>query len=220
MIFFEFFTKFVNPMASFIKIYEENPSEKGIENALKVLKKGGIIIYPTGAVYCAGCDITNYAAMERLAKIKGVKLPKADFSIMFNDLSNLSNYIRQVDTPTFKILKKNLPGPYTFVLPSNHKLPKAFKSRKTIGIRIPESNITQQLIEKLGNPIAATSVHDEDDIVEYTTDPELIYEKWQHKVDLVIDGGYGGNIHTTVVDLSGGEPTLLRKGLGKGFDEE
>jgi tRNA threonylcarbamoyl adenosine modification protein (Sua5/YciO/YrdC/YwlC family) len=207
-------------MAEFIKIYEENPSEKHLETVVKTLKKGGIIIYPTGAVYCAGCDITNNSAMERLAKIKGIKPQKTDFSIIFSDLSNLSNYVRQLETHTFKILKKYLPGPYTFILPSINKLPKFFKGKKTIGIRIPESNITQQLVKMLGNPIAATSVHDEDAVVEYTTDPELIHEKWQHKVDLVIDAGFGGNVHTTVVDLSSnGDPVLLRKGLGDGFDD-
>lgn len=206
-------------MAAYIRIYEENPSEKDLESAVKTLRKGGIVIYPTGAVYCVGCDITNNAAMEKLARIKGVKPQKADFSIIFSDLSNLSSFVRQIDTPTFKILKKHLPGPYTFILPSNSKLPKAFKGRKTIGIRIPESNIAQELVKRLGNPIAATSVHDEDEVVEYTTDPELIYEKWQHQVDLLIDGGYGGNIHTTVVDLSNETPVLLRKGLGEGFND-
>jgi len=201
-------------MAQFIKIYEENPNEKEINKVVKVLKDGGLIIYPTDTVYGLGCDITNTKAMEKVAKIKGVKLEKADFSFICSDLSNLSDYVRQIDTPTYKILKRALPGPYTFILPSNNNLPKAFKKKNTVGIRIPDNSIITTLVAKLGNPIVSTSIYDEDDLIEYTTDPELIFEKWENIVDVVIDGGYGGNIPSTIIDLSTDEPTLIREGKG------
>ncbi|REE82056.1 tRNA threonylcarbamoyl adenosine modification protein (Sua5/YciO/YrdC/YwlC family) [Lutibacter oceani] len=201
-------------MAELIKIYEENPNERELEKVVEILKKGGLIIYPTDTVYGLGCDITNMKAMEKVAKIKGVKLDKANFSFICYDLSNLSDYIKQIDTATYKILKKHLPGPYTFVLPSNNNLPKAFKNKKTVGIRIPDNNIIRELVKKLGNPIVSTSIYDEDDLLEYTTDPELIYEKWGNIVDVVIDGGYGDNNPSTVVDLSDNEITILREGKG------
>lgn len=205
-------------MAEFIKLFEKNPSEKELDKVVKILKKGGLIIYPTDTVYGLGCDITNAKAMEKVAKLKGVKLNKAHFSFICYDLSNLSDYVKQIDTPTYKILKKALPGPYTFVLPGNSNLPKTFKGKKTIGIRIPNNTIIRELVKKLGNPIVSTSIYDEDDLVEYTTDPELIFEKWNHMVDVVIDGGYGGNIPSTVVDVSEGEINLLREGKGKMFE--
>jgi tRNA threonylcarbamoyl adenosine modification protein (Sua5/YciO/YrdC/YwlC family) len=201
-------------MAELIKIYNENPNEREIDKVVKILQKGGLIIYPTDTVYGLGCDITNTKAMERVAQLKGLKLDKANFSFICYDLSNLSDYVKQIDTPAYKILKKALPGPYTFVLPSSTSLPKAFKNKKTVGIRIPDNNIIRELVKKLGNPIVSTSIYDEDDLLEYTTDPELIYEKWGNKVDIVIDGGYGSNIPSTVIDLSEGEITVLREGLG------
>ncbi|MDO9593936.1 MAG: L-threonylcarbamoyladenylate synthase [Lutibacter sp.] len=201
-------------MSELIKIYNENPNEREIDKVVKVLQKGGIIIYPTDTVYGLGCDITNTKAMERVAQLKGLKLDKANFSFICYDLSNLSDYVKQIDTPAYKILKKALPGPYTFILPSSTNLPKAFKNKKTVGIRIPDNNIIRELVKKLGNPIVSTSIYDEDDLLEYTTDPELIFEKWENKVDVVIDGGYGSNIPSTVVDLSEGEITILREGLG------
>jgi len=198
----------------FIKIYEENPNPKEIAKVVAVLKKGGVIIYPTDTVYGLGCDITNKAALERIARIKGIKLEKSNFSFICADLSNLSDYIRQIDTTTFKILKRALPGPYTFILPGNNNLPKHFKKKKTVGIRVPDNKITRILVEELGNPIVSTSIHDEDELIEYTTDPELIYEKWEHLVDLVIDGGYGSNIASTIIDLSEEEPRIVREGKG------
>jgi tRNA threonylcarbamoyl adenosine modification protein (Sua5/YciO/YrdC/YwlC family) len=202
-------------MSQLIKIYEENPNEREIDKIVKVLKKGGLIIYPTDTVYGLGCDITNTKAMEKVAKIKGVKLNKANFSFICYDLSNLSDYVKQIDTATFKTLKRNLPGPYTFILPGNNNLPKAFKNKSTVGIRIPDNNIIRELVKKLGNPIVSTSIYDEDDLIEYTTDPELIYEKWGSLVDIVIDGGYGDNTPSTIVDLSEeGEVLVLRKGKG------
>jgi len=202
-------------MSQLIKIYEENPNEREIDKIVKILKKGGLIIYPTDTVYGLGCDITNTKAMEKVAKIKGVKLNKANFSFICYDLSNLSDYVKQIDTATFKTLKRNLPGPYTFILPGNNNLPKAFKNKSTVGIRIPDNNIIRELVKKLGNPIVSTSIYDEDDLIEYTTDPELIYEKWGSLVDIVIDGGYGDNTPSTIVDLSEeGEVLVLRKGKG------
>ncbi|MGY0407780.1 MAG: L-threonylcarbamoyladenylate synthase [Polaribacter sp.] len=200
-------------MANFIKIYTENPNPKEIAKVIKVLQSGGLVIYPTDTVYGLGCDITNTKALEKIAKIKGVKLEKANFSFICNNLSHLSDYIKQIDTATFKILKRALPGPYTFVLPGSNTLPKAFKKKKTVGIRIPDNNIARTLVAQLGNPIVSTSIYDEDDIVEYTTDPELIFEKWQSLVDVVIDGGFGGNYASTVIDLTD-EPTVLRAGKG------
>ncbi len=201
-------------MAKLIKIYPENPNEKEIDKVVKVLKDGGLIIYPTDTVYGLGCDITNTKALEKIAKIKGIKLEKANFSFVCSDLKNLSDYVRQIDTPTFKILKRALPGAYTFILPGNNNLPKEFKKKTTVGIRVPDNNIALEIVRKLGNPIVSTSIYDEDEVLEYTTDPELIFEKWQNLVDIVIDGGYGDNQPSTVIDLSGGEPVVIREGKG------
>lgn len=201
-------------MADFIKLYEENPDPRVVRRVVDVLRKGGLVIYPTDTVYGLGCDITNSRALEKIARIKGVKLAKANWSFICADLSNLSDYVRQIDTPTFKILKRALPGPYTFILPGNTNLPKDFKKKKTVGIRVPDNGIAKSLVEGLGNPIVSTSIHDEDEVLEYTTDPELIFEKWQNLVDVVIDGGYGDNVASTVVDLSGPEPIIVREGRG------
>ncbi|WP_296636752.1 L-threonylcarbamoyladenylate synthase [Polaribacter sp.] len=201
-------------MADFIKIYNENPNPKEIQKVVKVLKNGGLIIYPTDTVYGLGCDITNTKALEKIAIIKGVKLGKANFSFVCNDLSHLSNYIKQIDSSTFKLLKRALPGPYTFILPGSNNLPKAFKKRKTVGIRIPDNNIARALVEALGNPIVSSSIRDDDDILEYTTDPELIFEKWNNLVDLVIDGGYGDNLASTIIDLTDNIPEVIREGKG------
>ncbi|WP_338733626.1 L-threonylcarbamoyladenylate synthase [Mangrovimonas cancribranchiae] len=201
-------------MAELIKIYEENPNPREIKKVIEVLKRGGLIIYPTDTVYGLGCDITNKEALERVAKIRGVKLEKANFSFICKDLSNLSDYVKQIDTTTFKILKRALPGPYTFILPGSKSLPSVFKKKKTVGIRVPNNNIALEIVDKLGNPIISTSIHDEDEVLEYTTDPELIHEKWDKLVDLVIDGGYGDNVASTVIDLSESEPVIVREGKG------
>lgn len=201
-------------MAQFIKIYEDNPNEAAIKKVVDVLRDGGLIIYPTDTVYGLGCDITNTKALERIAKIKGIKLEKANFSFVCSDLSNLSDYVKQIDTSTFKILKRALPGPYTFILPGNNDLPKEFRKKKTVGIRVPNNRIVLDIVKMLGNPIVSTSIHDEDEVLEYSTDPELIFEKWQNIVDLVIDGGYGDNIPSTIIDLSGYEPEVIREGKG------
>lgn len=201
-------------MAQFIKIYPQNPNEAAVAKVVKVLKEGGLVIYPTDTVYGLGCDITNTKALERIAKIKGIKLEKANFSFICHDLSNLSDYVKQIDTPTFKILKRSLPGPYTFILPGNNNLPKEFKKKKTVGIRVPDNAIVLEIVKQLGNPIVSTSIHDDDEVLEYSTDPELIFEKWQNLVDVVIDGGYGDNQPSTIIDLSEGEPVVIREGKG------
>ncbi|MBL86437.1 MAG: threonylcarbamoyl-AMP synthase [Winogradskyella sp.] len=201
-------------MAEFIKIYPENPNPKAVQKVVEVLKRGGLVIYPTDTVYGLGCDITNIKALERIAQIKGVKLEKSNFSFVCEDLSNLSDYVKQINTSTFKILKRALPGPYTFILPGSKSLPNPFKKRKTVGIRVPDNSIALALVNALGNPIVSTSIRDEDDIIEYTTDPELILEKWNNLVDLVIDGGYGGNEASTIIDLSDESPKVVREGKG------
>lgn len=201
-------------MAELIRIYEENPNSKDIKKVVDTLRNGGLIIYPTDTVYGLGCDITNTQALERIAQIKNVKLDKANFSFICENLSNLSDYVKQIDTQTFKILKRCLPGPYTFILPGNSNLPSVFKKKKTVGIRIPNNNICKAIVNQLGNPIVSTSIRDEDEVIEYTTDPELILEKWDKLVDIVIDGGYGDNIPSTVIDLTSNTPEVVRQGKG------
>ena len=201
-------------MAQFIKLYNGNPNEKEIAKIVEVLRNGGLIIYPTDTVYGLGCDITNTKALEKIARIKGVKLEKANFSFVCSDLKNLSDYVKQIDSSTFKLLKRALPGAYTFIMQGNNNLPKDFKKKKTVGIRVPDNLIARTIVERLGNPIVSTSIYDEDDVIEYTTDPELIFEKGQNLVDIVIDGGYGDNTASTVIDLSGDEPVVIREGKG------
>lgn len=201
-------------MAELIRIYEENPNPKEIKRVVDALRDGAVIIYPTDTIYGLGCDITNNAALERVAQLRGVKLEKANFSFICESLSNLSDYVRQIDNQTFKILKRNLPGPYTFILPGNNNLPSVFKKKKTVGIRVPDNNICRALVAGLGNPIVSTSIKDDDEVLEYTTDPELIHEKWDKLVDIVIDGGYGDNIPSTVIDLTTSEPEVIREGKG------
>jgi len=201
-------------MAEIIRIYNENPNPREITKVVKTLRNGGLVIYPTDTVYGLGCDITNNSALEKIAQIKGVKLEKANFSFICHDLSNLSDYVKQIDTSTFKILKRCLPGPYTFILPGNNNLPTVFKKKKTVGIRVPDNNICRAIVEELGNPIVSTSIRDEDEVIEYTTDPELIQEKWDNLVDIVIDGGYGDNIPSTVIDLTTDQPEVVREGKG------
>ena len=201
-------------MAELLKIYPENPNPKAIQKVVDVLRKGGLIIYPTDTVYGLGCDITNVKALERIAKIKGVKLDRSNFSFICHDLSNLSDYVTQIETPIFKLLKRSLPGPYTFILPGANTLPYPFKKKKTVGIRVPDDLIALEIVRVLGNPIVSTSIHDEDEIIEYTTDPELIFEKWNTKVDMVIDGGFGDNQPSTVIEVNKSEITIIREGKG------
>ena len=198
-----------------IKIYPENPNFKEISKTIEVLQKGGIIIYPTDSVYGMGCDIHNHKAVERIAKIKGIKSDKAKFSIICHSLSQLSDYTRPISNAVFKLMKKNLPGPFTFILKANNKVPDIFQSnKKTVGIRIPNNNIVLEIVKEFGSPLLTTSVHDEDAIIEYTTDPELIHENFGEIVDLVIDGGYGQNVPSTIVDCTDDEPVIIRQGIG------
>jgi tRNA threonylcarbamoyl adenosine modification protein (Sua5/YciO/YrdC/YwlC family) len=198
-----------------IKIYPENPNPKAIDQVVQVLRRGGLIIYPTDTVYGLGCDITNHKAIEAIARIRHIKPEKANFSFICHDLSNLADYTKSIDNTVFRVLKKALPGPFTFILNASGKVPKLLSSnKKTVGIRIPDNNIAREIVKQLGNPILSTSIRDEDDILEYSTDPELIHEKYQDLVDVVIDGGYGGNIASTVVDVTSGEFEVIREGKG------
>jgi tRNA threonylcarbamoyl adenosine modification protein (Sua5/YciO/YrdC/YwlC family) len=198
-----------------IRIYPENPAPKLIESVVDVLNQGGIIIYPTDSVYAMGCSILKPRAIERLSRLKGVKKEKARFSFVFNDLSDLSMYAKPISNSVFKLIKRNTPGPFTFIIEANNKIPKILQSnRKSVGIRIPDNTIARMIVEKLGHPLMSTSVHDDDEIVEYTTDPELIHEKYDYEVDLVIDGGYGDNHATTIIDCTGEEPEIIRQGKG------
>jgi tRNA threonylcarbamoyl adenosine modification protein (Sua5/YciO/YrdC/YwlC family) len=201
-------------MAELIKIYKDHPDPKAIRRVVDSLRNGGLVIYPSDTVYALGCDITNKRALSRIAKIKRIPLEKANLSFICEDMSNLSDYVKQIDTGTFKLLKRAFPGPYTFILPGNSNLPSVFKKKKEVGIRIPDHTIVRAIVSALGNPIVSTSIKDEDDLIEYTTDPELIFEKWKNRVDIVVDGGYGGNIPSTVIDLTGDVPELIRKGKG------
>jgi tRNA threonylcarbamoyl adenosine modification protein (Sua5/YciO/YrdC/YwlC family) len=198
-----------------IKIYPENPNEKVIQQVVDVLTKGGIIIYPTDTVYGMGCDISNSKAIEKICKIRGIKPEKANFSFICYDLSHISDFTRQIDNETYRVIKKALPGPFTFIFNANKNVPKLLSSnKKTVGIRIPDNTIARSIVKMLGNPIISTSIHDDDEIIEYSTDPELIHEKYEDIVDLVIDGGYGDNEPSTIVDCSEGEFEIIRQGKG------
>ncbi|BAV95485.1 L-threonylcarbamoyladenylate synthase [Ichthyobacterium seriolicida] len=201
-------------MSEFIRLYQENPNTKSIVKIVECLRNGGVIIYPTDTVYALGCDINNTKALKRLASVKRVNLEKANFSFICFDLKDLSVYTKQLSTPTYKILNRALPGSFTFILKGSRTLPKVFKNKKTVGIRVPQSNITRALVKELGNPIVSTSIHHDDEIIEYMSDPQEIYEKYKSLVDIVIDGGFIGNTPSTVIDLSDETPVLIREGKG------
>ena len=198
----------------YIKLYSENPNPVEIDKVVKILRNGGIIIYPTDSVYAVGCDAFNVRGVEKIYQHREIDSKKAQLSIICYDLSNISKFAK-VDNAQFKILKKNLPGAFTFILEASSGLPKLYKSRKTIGIRVPDNNIIRAIVKELDNPILTASIKDEDEVVEYTTDPELIYEKYYNRVDAVIDGGYGNNQPSTIVDLTGDEPVIIRQGIGE-----
>ena len=201
--------------AEFIKLYKENPDSRKISKIVSVLRKWGLVIYPSDTIYGLGCDIFNNRAVDRVKHIKGEKGKNNNLAFICYDLSHLSVYTRNVSTPVFKLMKKTLPGPYTFILNSSSKVPKILNAhKKTVGIRIPDNEIPRIIVKELGNPIVTTSIHDDDDILEYSTDPELIYEKYKKIVDIVIDGGYGGNEPSTVIDCSEDEIRVLREGKG------
>ncbi|HJA87935.1 MAG TPA: threonylcarbamoyl-AMP synthase [Candidatus Parabacteroides intestinavium] len=198
-----------------IKIYEENPNPKDVAKVVKTLQDGGLVIYPTDTVYAIGCDALNVRAVEKICRMKGVNPQKSNLSIVCYDLSNLSEYAK-VSNAAFKLMKRCLPGPYTFILPTSNELPKIYKNRKEVGIRVPDNRIVRTIVRELGNPLLTMSVHDEEDEgLEYSTDPELIEEKYAGRVDLVIDGGYGGLEPSTVVDCTTDGFTLLRQGKGE-----
>jgi len=198
-----------------LRIYEENPNDKAIQQVVDVLKKGGLIIYPTDTVYGIGCDITNQKAIEKICRIRGIKPEKANLSFICHDLSHISDYIKPIENTTFRVLKKALPGPFTFIFEANNKVPKLLSSnKKTVGIRVPDNTIAREIVRKLGNPIVSASIRDDDEILEYSTDPELIHEKYKDQVDIVIDGGYGDNVASTVVDCTSGEFEVIREGKG------
>ncbi len=198
-----------------LRINPKKPNYEEIAQVVTCLRDGGVVIYPTDTVYGIGCDINKIRAVERVCKIKGVNPEKANFSFICSDLSHLADFTKPIDTATYKLMKKNFPGPFTFILEANNNVPKLFKSKKkTVGIRIPNNIICLEIVKQLGNPIMSTSVHDEDEIIEYTTDPELIYEKYSDMVDIVIAGGYGNNEASTIVDCTESAFEIIRQGLG------
>lgn len=198
-----------------IRIHPENPSQRLLLHAVECLRAGGVVIYPTDTVYAIGCDIYQPRAVERVAQIKGIRAEKAHFSLICHDLRHISDFTKPFSTAVYKAMKKGLPGPFTFVLNANNQVPKIFQSKKkTVGIRVPDNSICREMVRELGNPVISTSVYDDDEILEYITDPELIHEKYENLVDLVIDGGYGDNEASTVIDCTSGELVMLRQGKG------
>ena len=198
------------------KIYQDNPNSKAIDEVVEVLRKGGIVIFPTDTVYGMGCDINNSKAVEKVCRIKGINIKKDHLSFICYDISQISDYVKPLNNSAFKTMKKNFPGPFTFILNANSNIPKLFKNnKKTVGIRIPENQIIRDIVYVLGNPVLSTSIYDEDEILEYTTDPELIHEKYADVVDMVIDGGYGGNQPSTIIDLTNHDFKIIRQGKGE-----
>ena len=197
-----------------VKIYPENPNPREVSRVISIMQDGGLVIYPTDTVYAIGCDALNVRAVEKICRFKGINPQKSNLSIICYDLSNLSEYAK-VSNAAFKLMKKNLPGPFTFILPTSSELPKIYKNRKEVGIRIPDNNIIRTLVAELGNPILTMSIHDDDDVIEYSTDPELIQEKFENEVDVVIDGGSGGTVPSTVVDCTGDTFEIVRQGKGE-----
>lgn len=198
-----------------IRLYNENTNQKHIRKVVDILEQGGIVIYPTDTVYAMGCDIRATKTIEKIAAFKGLNPKNPDLSLIFHDMSQLSEYTIIHDNNIFKLLKRNLPGPFTFIVPANSQIPRLFRNKKkTVGIRIPDNNIVLEIVKELARPVVTTSIHDPDELIEYTTDPELIHEKYRDFADLVIDGGYGHNEPSTIVDCTGEEITVLRQGLG------
>jgi len=203
----------------FLSVHPDNPGDRQLKTITECLKDGGIIIYPSDTVYGLGCDITKIKAVDRIAQIKGIKREKANFSFVCHSLSHLSDFTKPIPNPVYKLMRRTLPGPFTFILNANNNVPHFFQSKKkTVGIRVPDHQVPVQIVEKLGNPIMTTSIHGDDEIVDYLTDPELIYEKYQNLVDIVIDSGPGGNIPSTVIDCTGEEVLIVREGKGDILD--
>ncbi|WP_338394703.1 L-threonylcarbamoyladenylate synthase [Fulvitalea axinellae] len=201
--------------AEFIRLYPENPDPKKITQIVECLRRGGVVIYPTDTIYGVGCDIFSNKAVGKVAQIKGIKPEKHKFSFICHDLSDISKYVKQLHTPLFKLMKKALPGPFTFILQASTGVPKLLqRKKKTVGIRVPDNDIIRAIVAELGHPVLSSSIRDDDEVLEYTTDPELIYEKFRDKVDIVIDGGFGNNVASTVVDCTNGDFEVVREGLG------
>jgi tRNA threonylcarbamoyl adenosine modification protein (Sua5/YciO/YrdC/YwlC family) len=200
-----------------VEINPNNIDSRLIDQAVAVLKKGGLVIFPTDTVYSLGCDLYNKKALQLMAKLKDIKLNKANFSIICSDLRHISDYVKQIDRPIFKLLKQSLPGPFTFILNATNEVPKIFDSnKKEIGIRIPDNNIILEIVKKLGNPVATTSLHNEEDtLLDYFIDPYAIYERYDETVQLIIDGGYGNLEASTVVDCTGDKIRIIRQGIGQ-----
>lgn len=198
-----------------LRIHPETPGQRQVQKAVELLHDNGVLVFPTDTVYGLGCDIFSHKAVERVARIKGIHIEKANFSFICHSLSQLTDYAKHVNNPTFKLMKQCLPGPFTFILEASSNVPKIFRSRKkTIGIRIPDNNIIIEIVRELGNAVLTTSVHDEDQVIDYTSDPELIYDHYKNLVDAVIDGGYGNNVPSTVIDCTGPVPFIARQGIG------
>lgn len=199
-----------------VRLYNENPNPRDVRKVVDVLREGGVIVYPTDTVYGLGCDITNQKAVEKVARYKGIQVEKNNFSFICSDFSHLSDYTRPIPSHIFKLIRKNLPGPFTFILNANNNVPRYFKGKKkTVGIRIPDNNIIRDIVRELGNPILSSSVHDDDEIREYTTDPELIHEKFAELAEIVVDGGVGELVPSTIIDCTSDEPILVRQGKGE-----
>ncbi len=200
-----------------VKLYDDNIDSRKISQIIETLKSGGVIIYPTDTVYGMGCDIYNKKAVEKICRFKGINLDKVNFSFICHDMSHISEFTKPISNSIFRYMKEKLPGPFTFILNANNNIPKYSKKskKKTVGIRIPDNNIIRTIVKELGNPIMSTSVYDEDEILEYTTDPELIHEKHEKIADIVIDGGYGNNKASTVLDCTSGDIEIIREGIGE-----
>jgi tRNA threonylcarbamoyl adenosine modification protein (Sua5/YciO/YrdC/YwlC family) len=203
----------------FIKVFTDNPSPKHIKIILEALSEGKLIIYPTDTVYGIGCDMHNKKAIERLCQVIGKKPEKANLSLICSNLSNISDYTAPFEKRTYKLMRKAFPGPYTFILNANSNVPKIFNTnKKTVGIRVPDSNLVREIVEEYGNPIVTSSIKDYDDVVEYPTDPEAIYDMFKDTVDIIIDGGPGGNVPSTILDVTREEIQLIREGKGNWKD--
>jgi tRNA threonylcarbamoyl adenosine modification protein (Sua5/YciO/YrdC/YwlC family) len=201
--------------AELLKIHPINPEVRKIKNVVEVLRGGGVIIYPTDTIYGIGCDLMNRKAVERVCDVMGIRPNRLDLSFICNDLSHISEYVKRIDTPVFKLLKKALPGPYTFILESSSRVPKILDvNKRTVGIRIPDHNIPRMIVKELGNPLITSSIKDDDKIKAYTTDPEEIYEDFKNLVDIVIDGGPGNNVPSSVLDCTGSEIVIVRNAAG------
>jgi tRNA threonylcarbamoyl adenosine modification protein (Sua5/YciO/YrdC/YwlC family) len=199
-----------------LKIHPETPGQRQVQKAVELFREGSVLIFPTDTVYGLGCDIYSHKALERVARIKGVHLEKANFSFICHNLSNLTDYAKHVNNPTFKLMKQCLPGPFTFILEANSNVPRIFRSRKkTVGIRIPDNKIILEIVKELGNAVLTTSIHDEDEVLDYTTDPDQIYDHYKNLVDAVIHGGFGNNVPSTIINCTGPTPVIVRQGIGQ-----